>query len=219
MNYARVPRVTAKLAWWVALAVGCSDPSPPAPVGSATSASAPASSSVTEKERDAVVAFFADVGERSAAAMKKVGDTKPKSKLAYAEALALVTPAAFPSHTDLFEKHGLDLDRFTVAMSDPAVEARALAALRSKIEPVQAALLTQDLPEVDPDDCTALARRLIELREAGPSKVALGGTLAPSFVPCATVVPRHVGACLPSPAKPATVAAFDACVAAGQKKP
>jgi hypothetical protein len=219
--------VKANLVFTVALLVGCSDPV--ASAGSAvasSSGSAPSSAKattaapITEKEREAVAAFFADVGERGAAAMKKVAETKPKSKVAYAEALLLVTPVAFPAHKDLFAKHGLDLERFTVLMADPAVEEKALSALRAKVEPVQKELAMQDLPATDPEGCITLARRLVELQQAGPSQAPLGRALAPSLVSCVPVMPKHVGACLPTnPANPTTVEAFDACVAAGPKKP
>lgn len=186
---------------------------------SAAVSGAGASSAVTDKDREAVIAFFEGVGDRTAAALKKVADSKPMSRIAYAEPLLLSTPAAFPAHSDLFDKHGLTLDRFTVVMADPKVEERALAALRAKIEPLQKELAAQSLPETDPEDCTALARRLIELRNAGPNKAPIANALAPSFVSCATVVPAHVSACLPTPAKPSTLQEFDACVAKGAPAP
>ena len=210
-----------KIVLVVSLAMGCSEPSPASDASASAEVPSAAGSSaaVKEKDREAVVAFFTDVGERTAAAIKKVSDTKPKSKVAYAEALLLATPAAFPVHKDLFEKHGLDLDRFTVIMADASLEERALGVMRAKIEPLQKEMAAQNLPETDPDDCTALARRLIELREGGPESAPIGRALAPSFMACATVVPKHVNACLPTPAKPATVKEFDACVAAAAKAP
>ncbi len=170
---------------------------------------------MTENERENVVGFFEEVGDRTAAALKKVADAKPKSKIAYAEPFLMATPVAFPAHQDLFDKRGLTLDRFTEVMADPAVEKRALAVLQAKMEPFQKEIAAQNLPETDPDDCTALARRLIELRQAGPSKAPIGRTLAQSFMPCASVVPKHVSECMPSPAKPSSVEEFDACVAKG----
>ena len=106
-------------------------------------------------------------------------------------------------------------DKFTEVMADPAVEKRALASLQAKLEPFTKEIAASSLPEVDPDDCVALARRLIELRQEGPSKASIGRTLAHSFIPCGTLLPKHVANCLPTPAKPATVEAYDACVAKG----
>jgi hypothetical protein len=211
----RLPHVLAFL-------VGCSSDAG-APAGQAASASAAAEPSasgaagrpvVTDKDRENVLAFFADVGDRTAAAVTKVAASKPKSKIAYAEALLLATPVAFPSHSDLFDKHGLTLDVFTEVMSDPAFEERALASVQKKLEPFMKDVAAQALPEVDAEDCTALARRIIELRQVGPSTAALGKTLAQqSFIRCGSVLPKHVSECLPKPNKPSTLQEYDACIA------
>ncbi len=206
-------------AWIVVLAVGCSSPGEPAPSASAATASVATASATlptpsaaaATSDSDAVVALFADMGDRTAAAIKRVSETKPRSKVAYAEALALATPAGFATHSDLIEKHGLDQRRFSAVMADQAARERALAAMQAKLEPLVKDLDAAKLPEVDPTDCTALARRLLELRAGGPSKAPLGQALAPIFADCATVVPKNVSDCLG--AKPATVEAFDRCVA------
>jgi hypothetical protein len=213
-----------RCSWVLLLLLGCSSEPGPAAGGQAASASAAALGSasgaarpaVTDKDRENVLAFFGEVGDRTAEALKKVADERPKSKIAYAEPLLLTTPVAFPMHSDLFEKHGLTLDVFTDVTADPAFEERALATVQKKIEPYMTAMTQANLPEVDAEDCTKLARRIIELRQVGPSTASLGRTLAQqSFIRCPPVLPKHVSECLPKPTKPSTLQEYDACVAKG----
>lgn len=201
---------------------GCSSEgssaSPPAS-GAAASASAAGSApqkvTVTDKDRENILAFFAEVGDRTAAAMQKVGDSKPKSRVTYVEPLTLATPGAFPLHADLFEKKGLDLEVFTEAMSDPAFEKEALAKVQQKVEPHLKEMAAANLPELHADDCVALARRLVELVEGGGKTAPLRGPLSQSMVKCVSLLPKHVSDCLPEPRKPSTLEAYDACVAKG----
>jgi hypothetical protein len=210
--------------WVLVVLFGCSSEAGPPAGGQAASGSAAALGSasgdarptVTDKDRENVLAFFDEVGDRTAAAMKKVADTKPKSRIAYAEPMLLATPVAFPAHADLFEKHGLTLDKFGEVMADPAFEERALASVKKKVEPYTTEIARANLPEVDAEGCTTLARRLIELRQVGPSTAALGRTLAQqSFIRCPPVLPKNVSDCLPTPAKPSSLQEYDACIAKG----
>ncbi|NUP10480.1 MAG: hypothetical protein HOW73_30900 [Polyangiaceae bacterium] len=220
-----------RAAFLVLLAACSSEPDTTAASGSATtgggsavvsSSAAPVASAaprVTEEQTKQVLGFFDDVGDRTVAAIKKVSESKPKSRLAYAEAFALSTPAAFAAHIDVFEKRGLSPDVFEAAMADREIVEKATANLQKKIEPAMKEVTALDLPAVDVDDCTVFARRMVELAAEGPKSSGLVAALSPKFVECVPILPKHITECLPQPPKPVTLADYDECVAKAGKKP
>jgi hypothetical protein len=186
--------------------VACQAEAPRAePVASA------ADPSTEERRRTRVLGFFDDVADRVVEAVQQVSSSKPKSRVAYVEALALATPAAMPLHADLAEKWQTNTLEVAAAMLEPGFQEAMLKNLQPRLESAMKEVTAQSLAEVDATDCTRLARRLVELTGEGRTMKGMLAVLAPAFLPCAPVLPPEVAACQPT--GPTSLAAYDACVA------
>lgn len=196
--------------------VACQAGAPEAEPGAQGVASA-ADASTEERRRTRVLGFFDDVADRMVEAVRQVSASKPKSRVAYVEALALATPAAMPLHADLVEKWQTNMLEVGAAMLEPGFQEAMLKNLQPRLEAAMKEVAAPSLSEVDATDCTRLARRLVELAGEGRTMKGMLAVLAPAFLPCAPVLPPEVAACQPT--GPMSLAAYDACVAAETPAP
>ncbi|NUP05101.1 MAG: hypothetical protein HOW73_03455 [Polyangiaceae bacterium] len=170
---------------------------------------------VSEATRKNVRAFFDDIGDRSAAAVREVGKRKPKSQVAFADAVGLAAPAAVAMHDDLREKRGVSVEDYTSVMAEAAFAEDVGTRVMKKVDAALTEVGYDKLPDADADECTAVARRLAELSGEDARTSGLRGAMTVSFRPCRKILPKHVAACLPDPGKPTDMNAYDACVKKG----
>lgn len=199
--------------------------SAPAPAAASSSAAPLASSAssvpqeeeivVTPELQAKVLALFADLADRSVAAAEEATKAGAKSRVAYAYALALATPAGFSAAEDLQKKHGVSSRMIAAAMRDETFLAKVKDVFGAKLEPIVKDLDDKNLEKTDKADCERFARKLVELAAAGRATNDLRAALAPVFGPCVPELPKHVVECLPQPTSPITVEAYDACLAKG----